>query len=296
MIIKKHNIFRMENFRSTRATILLAVIAGLTTPAATQTKGYANVNGIKLYYEIHGTGQPLVLLHGGFAMIEMFGSNLTELAKKHRVIAVDLQGHGRTADIDRQITPEFMADDIAALLKYLKIEKADIMGYSLGAMVALQTVIRHPELIRKAVIVSAPFKREGWYADLRAQQDMMMGPGAVEQLKQTPMYQNYMKLAPKPGDWPVFIEKMSKLVKQNYDWSKEVAAIKLPVMLVAGDADGVSLAHMVEFFGLLGGGKKDGGWDGSGKPIGRLAIIPNATHYDIMDTNQVLAVVIPFLD
>ena len=285
----------MENFRSIKATILIAVISCLTMTTAAQTKGYANVNGLKLYYEIHGAGQPLVLLHGGFGMIGMFESNLTDLAKKHRVIAVDLQGHGRTADINRPISAEFMADDIAALLNYLKIEKTDIMGFSLGGMVALQTVIRHPQLIRKAVIVSAPFKREGWYADLRVQQDMF-GPAMAEQMKQTPMYQEYIKVAPKPNDWPVFVEKMSKLIKQNYDWSKEVAAIKLPVMLVAGDADGVTLAHMVEFFGLLGGGKKDAGWDGSGKPIGRLAILPNTTHYDIIPSTQVTAAVLPFLD
>lgn len=285
----------MKLFKSTKAIILLAVIGCLTMKAAAQQKGYAEVNGIKLYYEIHGTGQPLVLLHGGFGMIEMFGANLTELAGKHRVIAVDLQGHGRTADINRPISAEFMADDIAALLKYLKIEKTDIMGYSLGGMVALQTVIRYPALIRKAVIVSTPFKREGWYADLRAQQDQM-GPGTADILKQTPIYQAYSKVAPKPADWPVFVEKMSKAVKQNYDWSKDVATIKIPVMLVAGDADGVSLAHMTQFFGLLGGGKKDAGWDGSGKPIGRLAIIPNATHYDIFSSTQVTAAVLPFLD
>jgi pimeloyl-ACP methyl ester carboxylesterase len=285
----------MKLFKSTKAIILLAVIGCLTMKAVGQAKGHADVNGIKLYYEIHGSGQPLVLLHGGFGMIEMFGANLTELASKHRVIAVDLQGHGRTADINRPISPEFMADDIAALLKYLKIEKADIMGYSLGGMVALQTVIRHPQLIRKAVIVSTPFKREGWFADLRAQQDQM-GPGTAEVLKQTPIYEAYSKIAPKPADWPVFVEKMSKMIQKNYDWSKDVAAIKIPVMLVAGDADGVSMAHMTEFFGLLGGGKKDAGWDGSGKPIGRLAIIPNATHYDIFSSTQVTTAVIPFLD
>lgn len=285
----------MKIFKSAKAIILLAVIGCLTMKATAQTKGYADVNGLKLYYEIHGAGQPVVLLHGGFGTIEMLEPNLTELAKKHRVIAVDLQGHGRTADINRPISPELMADDIAALLKYLKIEKTDIMGYSLGGMVALQTVIRHPELIRKAVLVSTPFKREGWYADLRAQQDQM-GPGVAEPLKQTPMYQAYIKVAPKPDDWPVFVEKMSNAIKQNYDWSKEVAAIKVPVMLVAGDADGVSMAHMVEFFGLLGGGKKDAGWDGSGKPIGRLAILPNATHYDIFSSTQVTTAVMPFLD
>ena len=285
----------MKIFKSTMAIILLAVIGCFSMKAAAQVKSYAEVNGIKLYYEIHGTGQPLVLLHGGFGMIEMFGSNLSELAAKHRVIAVDLQGHGRTADINRPITPEFMADDIAALLKYLKIEKADIMGYSLGAMVSLQTVIRHPALIRKAVIVSAPFKREGWFADLRAQQDQM-GPGTAEILKQTPIYEAYSKVAPKPTDWPVFVEKMGKMIQRNYDWSKDVAAIKIPVMLVAGDADGMSVAHIAEFFGLLGGGKKDAGWDGAGKPISRLAIIPNATHYDIFSSNQVTAAVLPFLD
>jgi pimeloyl-ACP methyl ester carboxylesterase len=125
---------------------------------------------------------------------------------------------------------------------------------------------------------------------------MLRSSVAIIPERQTPMCQAYIKIAPRPGDWAVFVDKMSQAIKKNYDWSKEAAAIKVPVMLVAGDADGVSLAHMIEFFGLLGGGKKDAGWDGSGKPIGRLAILPNTTHYDVFSSTQVTATVLPFLD
>src|ERR1700716_4139411 len=138
-----------------------------------QAKGeghYADVNGIKLYYEIHGAGKPLVLLHGGLGAGSMFGPNLLALAKGRQVILVDLQGHARTADIDRPLSVPLMADDIAALIKHLGLESADVMGYSLGGGVALQTAIRHPEVVRKLVVVSTPFKRSGFYPDILAQQ------------------------------------------------------------------------------------------------------------------------------
>ena len=166
------------------------------------TKGvghYADVNGIKLYYEIAGTGRPLILLHGGLGALEMFGPNLAALARGRQVIAVDLQGHGRTADIDRPLSVAFMADDIAALIKHLGLASADIMGYSLGGGVALQTAIRHPEVVRKLVLVSTPFRRDGFYPEILAQQGQV-GPAAAEAMKQTPMYQLYSSLAPRPED------------------------------------------------------------------------------------------------
>lgn len=258
-------------------------------------KAYASVNGLKMYYEINGTGQPVILLHGGFGNTEMFMPAREALARKYKVIAVDLQGHGRTADIDRPIDPDSMANDIAALIKELNLGKTDIVGYSLGGIVALRLAIQQPEVLQKVVLVSCPFKRKGWFPDLLAQQDQM-GPGSAEALKQSPLYQSYLKMAPKPEDWTKLVTKMSSAIKRDYDWSKEVAAIKLPVLLVYGDADGIMPAHMVEFFKLLGGGLKDAGWDGSGRPASQLAIIPGHTHYDISMAPVLPEVIIPFLN
>jgi pimeloyl-ACP methyl ester carboxylesterase len=257
--------------------------------------GYAPVNGLKLYYEIHGKGEPLILLHGGLGAIEMFGANLTALAKNHRVIAVDLQGHGRTADIDRPLSIESMADDIAALINFLGIKKADIAGYSLGGEVAIQTVIRHPEIVRKLVAVSATFSRDGWYPGILSAQEQI-GPATAEFMKQTPMYKLYAQIAPKVEDWPVIITKIGKLLKLDYNWSEGVKAIKVPVLLIVGDADAVRTAHAVDFFGLLGGGQHDGGWDGSGKPNSQLAILPGLTHYNIFMSPVLASTIIPFLD
>ena len=256
---------------------------------------YADVNGIRLYYEIHGAGRPLVLLHGGLGAIEMFGPNLPALAKGHQVIAVDLQGHGRTADIDRPLSVELMADDIAALIKHLGVGRADIMGYSLGGGVALQTAIRHPEVVNKLVVVSTPFRRNGFYPDILAQQ-AQVNAAAAEAMKQTPMYQLYSNIAPKPEDWPRLLSKIGDAMKVDFDFSKDVARITAVTLVVAGDADIFPPAHAVEMFGLLGGSQRDGGWDGSGRPKSRLAILPSLTHYTIFADPALAATVIPFLD
>ena len=256
---------------------------------------YADVNGIKLYYEVQGTGRPLILLHGGLGAIEMFGPNLPALAKGRKVIAVDLQGHGRTADIDRPLSVELMADDIAALIKYLKLERPDIMGYSLGAGVALQTAIRHPEVVGKLVLVSTIFKRSGYYPEILQQQGQV-NAAAAESMKQTPMYQLYSSIAPRLQDWPRLLEKIGDAMKKDYDFSSQIPGIKATTLVVAGDADIFPPAHAVELFGLLGGGKRDPGWDGSGRPKSQLAILPGLTHYTIFNAPALAAVVIPFLD
>jgi pimeloyl-ACP methyl ester carboxylesterase len=225
----------------------------------------------------------------------MFSPIMPSLSKTRQVIAVDLQAHGRTADIDRPLRCEAMADDIAALIKYLGIEKADIMGYSLGGGVALRTAIQHPGIVRKLVVVSATFKRDGWYPEIVAAMSQM-GPGAAEPMKQSPMYQMYARIAPKPADWPVLLSKLGDLLPQDYDWSKEVASIQAPTLLVFGDADAVRPEHAVQFFELLGGGKKDAGWDGSGMSKARLAVLPGLTHYNIFSAPALASTVTPFLD
>ena len=256
---------------------------------------YAEVNGLELYYEVHGDGEPLILLHGGVGAIEMFGEVLPMLAEGRKVIGVDLQAHGRTADIDRPLSYEQMAEDVAALIGHLGFERADVMGYSLGGGVALQTAIRHPDAVRKLVAVSTAFKRDGWYPEVLAGMEQM-GPAAAEPMKQTPMYQLYAGVAPRPEDWPVLLTKLGELLSRDYDWSEQVAAMQVPTMIVVGDADSIRTAHAVEFFGLLGGGKRDAGWDGSGMPDARLAILPGTTHYDIFYSPALASAVTPFLD
>jgi pimeloyl-ACP methyl ester carboxylesterase len=257
---------------------------------------FANVNGLHLYYEMHGAGQPLVLLHGGFGVIGMFAQNLLPaLAENHQVIAVELQGHGHTADIDRPFSFEQMADDIAALIRYLGFEQADVLGYSLGGGVALQTAIRHPEVLRKLVIVSAPCRSGGWYPEVLVGMKAINAEAGNTWVG-SPMYQAYASVAPRPEDWLGLVAKTGQLLSQSYDWSQAVVALSLPVMLAIGDADSVRTAHAVEFFELLGGGQRDVNWDGSGMSNSRLAILPGTTHYDIFSSPALVAAVIPFLD
>jgi len=275
------------------AASALAVAQAQTTPVVKT--GYAPVNDLKLYYEIHGSGEPLVLLHGGLGSIEMMANLLPELAKNHEVIAVDLQAHGRTADIDRPITYEALGDDIAALLEYLGVKRADLVGYSLGGGAALQTTFRHPAVVRKLVVISTPFKHDGWYPGVRALM-AQMGPASAEQMKPSPIYQTYARIAPRPQDWTRLVTKLGKLVSAAYDWSEPVAAIKAPTLLVFGDADSVPVSHAAQFFELLGGSKQDGGWDGSGISNSRLAILPATTHYNMAASPVLPGVVLAFLD
>ncbi len=210
-------------------------------------------------------------------------------------IAVDLQAHLCTADIDRPLSYESMADDIGALIEHLGFERSDVMGYSLGGGVALQTAIRHPEVVRKLVVVSTPFKRDGWYPEVLSGMEQM-GPGAAEPMQDTPMYELYASVAPKLEDWPVLLAKLGRLLGQDYAWSEEVAAIEAPTMIVVGEADSVRTSHAVRFFELLGGGRADAGWDGSGMAKARLAVLPPPTHYDIFSSPTLAATVTPFLD
>jgi pimeloyl-ACP methyl ester carboxylesterase len=256
---------------------------------------YAPVNGLQMYYEIHGAGEPLVLLHGGFGLTGMFSAILPQLAEKRQVIAVDLQAHGRTADIDRPLRNELMGDDVAALIKHLGLPQANVMGYSMGGATALRTAIQHPALVKKLIVVSVPYKRSGWYPEMVAAMDQMNSSTAAF-MKETPMYQAYSSVAPKPENFSLLCDKMGELVRRDYDWSNEVAALKMPTLIVIGDADGLPPSHAAEFFSLLGGGQRDGSWDGSGMSTAQLAILPGTTHYNIFYSPALVSAVIPFLD
>jgi pimeloyl-ACP methyl ester carboxylesterase len=272
----------------------------MTTDWATDTKGagkYADVNGINLYYEIHGSGRPLVLLHGGLGSGEMFGPILPALAAEHHVIAVDLQGHGRTADIYRPIDIRLMADDIVALIGHLGLERTDVMGYSLGGGVAFWTAVKHPELVGRLVVVAANMSRNAIYPEMLAQQGQV-GPEAMEFMKDTPMYELYQRVAPRPEDFPKLLGKMGEAMSHDFDFSEEVRGLKVPTLIAAADADMAPPRHYVEVFELLGGGQRDGGWMGEGRPEGghALAIIPNATHYSVFASPVLVAAALAFLD
>jgi len=258
---------------------------------------YADVNGINLYYEIHGTGRPLILLHGGLMMGESFGPVIPLLAQGHQVVTVDLQGHGRTADIERPIDARLMADDIAALIGHLGLERPDLVGYSLGGGVAMQTEFKYPTRIRRLVAVSANITRSAIPAEMLAQQGQV-NAAAAPFMKDTPMYQEYQRVAPRPQDFPRLLDKIGQSMAKDFDFSEEVRGLQVPTLIVAADADMAPPSHYVEVFKLLDGGLRDGGWMGEGRPKGghALAILPGLTHYNIGTSPLLAAVTLDFLD
>jgi pimeloyl-ACP methyl ester carboxylesterase len=274
------------------ATSVVAPVRGFAQAEATAQTGYAPINGLQMYYEIHGSGEPLVLLHGAFGAIDLWGPILTTLAQNQQVIAVEFQGHGHTADIiDRPLSYEQMADDVAALLDHLGIAQADVVGYSMGGTTGLQLAIRHPELVRKLVAVSANFSSDGYYPELLMGLQMM----TPEIFAGTPQEEAYVRHAPNPEDFPVLVEKQ-KILPQDFAFAEEdVQAIAAPTLVVIGDSDVVRPEHAVDLFRLLGGGVPA---DLTGSlPNARLAILPGTTHASIVldRADQLLAVIEPFL-
>lgn len=255
----------------------------------------AAVNGIELAYQVHGRGRPLILLHGGFGSVEMFGPNVAALASARQVIGVDLQSHGRTPAPARPMRFETMGDDIAALIVHLGFERADVMGFSFGGAVALRTAIQHPGRVSRLVLVSAPFRRSAWLPEHIAAFDSM-GPEIAEPMRQTPLYETYRAIAPKVEDWPVLASQLTELLRRDYDWTDEARRLAMPVLIVVGDADGISPAAAAEAFALLGGGQRDAGWDRSGMTPHALAVLPRTTHYDINVSPLLATSVAAFLD
>src|SRR5437867_3946263 len=272
----------------------------MKTDWTTAVKGsgqYAEVNGINLYYETHGAGRPLILLHGGLGSGEMFGPVLPALADHHQVIAVDLQGHGRTADIDRPLDIRLMADDIAALVDHLGLDRPDVVGYSLGGGVALHTAAKYPGKVGRLVVASAYIRPDAIYPEIRAQQGQV-GAAAAEYMKDTPMYQLYQRVAPRPEDFPRLLDKIGESMSKGYDFTEQVRGLQVPTLIVAADADMAPPSHYVEVFKLLDGGLRDGGWMGEGRPKGghALAILPGLTHYNIFSSPLFAAVTLAFLE
>jgi pimeloyl-ACP methyl ester carboxylesterase len=266
------------------AALPLMILLSAAASAAQPVTGYAPVNGLKMYYEIHGKGEPVVLLHGSFMTIP---SNWTEmiaaLSKTRQVIAVEMQGHGRTADINRDFSYDNLSDDIAALLAYLKIGKADIIGYSMGAGVALNMAIRHPDHVRKVVSISGVFRYNGW-----VQEALDAYPSfTADSFKGSPIEAEYKRLSPTPDAFPIFVKHAISMDLNHYDFGAEkLKATPAPIFFIHGDADGVRLEHIAEMYRLKGGEVM-----GDMRPhsASRLAILPDTTHVTLMQRIDVIA-------
>jgi pimeloyl-ACP methyl ester carboxylesterase len=267
----------------TIAFLQIMLVSALASAQQTPTTGYAPVNGLKMYYEVHGSGEPVVLLHGAFMTIPNNWTGwIGELSKTRKVIAVEMQGHGRTADIKRDFSSENLADDVAALLDYLQIPSADLIGYSMGGGVAMQCAIRHPEKVRKVVSISATFRQDGWVKEALDTFPQLTS----ERFKGTPVETGYKKLSPTPDEFPNFVKRVVAMAVKPYDFGADkLKATKAPMFFIHGDADGVRLEHISEMFRLKG---DEIFGDMRPRSASRLAILPNTTHVTLMERMPVI--------
>lgn len=271
--------------------LLTLVSTGLAAQERPVT-GYAEVNGMRMYYEVHGGGEPVVLLHGASMTItNNWAGWIGELSKTRKVIAVEMQGHGRTADVDRELSYENLADDVAALLDDLKIARADLIGYSMGGGVAMQTAIRHPDKVRKAVIISSTFRSDGMVAEGLAAIRKL----TAEDFAGSPLETEYKRLSPTPDHFPRFVRRIAAMASKGYDFGAErLQATTAPMFFIHGDADGVRLAHVAEMFRLKGGEIHG---DMQARSASRLAILPDTTHVTLMQRMpMIVEMVNDFLD
>lgn len=257
------------------------------------TSGYAATNGVDLYYEIHGEGDPLVLIHGGLTTIGEMETWLPPLAATRQVIAVEMQGHGHTADTDRPLAFPTLGDDIVALLDHLAIPRADVVGHSFGGAVALRVAIQSPERVRRLVVVSSPHARSAWYPEVREGMSQV-GASLAPNMMQTPTGE-LSRQWPEPERFPRFLDRMGMLMSEDYDWSDAIAALAMPVLLVFADNDSIPQREIAEFFALLGGGVKEPGWLNTQLSRSRLAVVPGYSHYNFISSPEVPRVIERFL-
>jgi pimeloyl-ACP methyl ester carboxylesterase len=276
-------------FRTALITATLLLTG--TSLADAQAKGRrVSVNGMQMYYEVSGSGEPLVVLHGAYMNIPSMGAIIPRLARTHRVYALELQGHGRTTDIDRPITYQNLADDVAAFMDAVGLKKADVFGYSMGAIAGLQLAIRHPAKVNKLVFAAGAYDFEGWQPEFKA----AIPQQTVAMMLQLPFAKEYPKLAANPKGFPELARKVIALQKEPMAWESDVKALKLPVLIIGGDADGATLEHYVQMFRLLGGGVM--GDQGKPLPTSRLAILPATSHTAVITQVDLLhGLIEPFL-
>ncbi|MBA3523889.1 MAG: alpha/beta hydrolase [Geodermatophilaceae bacterium] len=257
--------------------------------------GYAAAAGVAVYWESRGHGgPPLVVVHGGFGLTTMFGDLLDEWAVDRQVVAIELQGHGHTRDVDRPLRWETLGDQVAGVVDTLGLGPADLLGYSLGGGASLRAVITHPDRFRRVVLVATTHRRDASYPEVLAAMDQV-GSAGFAMMSQSPMYRAWSAVAPDPDAFPTLMDKAGELLRQPYDWSAEIRGVTAPTMLVYGDADSVPPSAAAEFFALLGGGLGDPGWDGAVGAGHRLAVLPGRTHYDVLAAPLLGAVVADFL-
>lgn len=257
--------------------------------------GRIPANGVNYYYEIHGEGEPLLLLHGGLGSIDMFGPVLATFAKERQVIGVDLHGHGRTPLGGRAISLPDIGDDLAIVLKQLGYGAVDVMGYSFGGGAAFRLAVQHPQHVRRLVLVSAGYSQDGFHPEMLPMQ-ATVSAAMADAMKETPMYLSYKAVAPDPAEFPRLLDRMGELMRKPYDWADDVKKLQMPVMLVFGDADMYRLDHVASFYKLLGGGLRDAGWMREHMSQNRLAILPNLTHYEVFMAPQLATTALPFLN
>jgi pimeloyl-ACP methyl ester carboxylesterase len=268
----------------------------VTTPAIRPANsGHVTANGLSYYYEIHGEGEPLLLLHGGLGHSGMFGPVLPLLAAARQVIAVDLHGHGRTALGTRDIDLSDMGDDMAEILTRLGYGTVDVLGYSLGASVALRFAVQHASRVRRLVLASTGYAQDGFYPEILPMQ-AQLGAAFAEHMRGTPMYQSYVAVAPHPEEFPKLLDQMGAWMRKTYDWSEDVRKLTMPVMLIYGDSDMFRLEHVMKFYQLLGGGLEDAGWMREHMSPNRLAIVPDVTHYEMFLSPALAHTALPFLN
>jgi pimeloyl-ACP methyl ester carboxylesterase len=275
-----------------RTSLLVAslLLAAATVAEAQAVGNRVKVNGMQMYYEVSGAGDPIVVLHGAYMNIPTMGAIIPMLAKTHKVYALELQGHGRTTDIDRPITYQNLADDVAAFMDAVGLPKADVFGYSMGAAAALQFAIRHPDKVNKLIAASVAYDAKGWQPAFTA----MIPSMTPEMLTNTPLPAEYKKLAPNPNGFPELARKLIQLEKEPMAWEADVRKLKLPVLIISGDADVATLEHTVSLFRILGGGEM--GDMGKPLPAARLAVLPATSHTAVITQPDLLiAFVEPFL-
>jgi len=303
---------KVENWIRTGAcgVAIAALIA--CSPASSETKpqetaarqmprpassGYAEAaEGLRVHYEIFGQGEPIVVMPGAFGDSSSMTQVIGPLARDRQVIAIDLEGHGRTALRQTPMTHEKLGDDVAAVLRHLKIARGDIAGYSHGGDAAIRMAIQHPEMARNLIVISTAFERDGWYPEnLKAMESI--GASQAEQMGQTPLGQRYAEVAPHPDQFGRLLDRMGELMKKDYDWRGEIARLQVPTLLLFADHDAVSTRHIAEFFALFGGGLQDPGWTGEPKySRARLAIVPGYTHYNFGQGPDIARVIEAYLD